>query len=316
MAFTNTARSASTASGSQSDRAGTAASVLDASTRARVQRVCDFVNAEVARCRLKLIAVGAASLVGMVLLPVVTKIVDARIALVIVAGIGAFWFVRVRRELAATYRSIATKRLVAATNKALEYRPVSSLKRDQFVSLDLFPVPSGGWQGVHDIRGRAGNATFSLHAVHARGGDRAKDVFRGAIIRVEFPGSFPGHTVVFPERHGPGGGGSSHAKRDLVFVRNPEFEHMFSAYSTEYMPAKQLFTAGFTQLIMAATETFGPDLRLAFVGRSLYVAVPNVTLLPDVTLLSGPLIPDDAAGTMVRLAAFGGALAREVGSTM
>jgi hypothetical protein len=99
-------------------------------------------------------------------------------------------------------------------------------------------------------------------------------------------------------------------------VKNPEFERMFSAYATAYMPARRFFTAGLTQLLLAGTETFGADLRLAFVGRALYVAVPNVTLLPDVTLLGHALTPEEAASSLVGLAAFGGALAREVGSTL
>jgi len=279
-------------------------------TRGRVQLVCDFVNAEVARWRNQLIGVAVACLVGMVLFPMVTRIVDARIAVVIVAGIVGFWFVRARRELASSYDKLATKRLVAATNKALTYKPVSTLTREQFVSLDLFPVPGKGWKGGHEIGGRSGNTPFALSAVFAPATERGPAVFRGVIIRLDFPTSFPGNTVVFSE--GASGAGSA-AKRDLVLVNNPEFERMFSAYSTDYSQARQLFTDQVMELIITAAKMFGPDIRLAFVRRSVFVAVPNATLLPEVTLLSAPLTPESATGQMARLVAFANGLAKAVG---
>lgn len=281
---------------------------FDEATRGRVRLVCHFVNAEVARWRNQLIAIAVACLVGLVLFPIVTRIVDARVAVVIVVGIFGFWLARARRELASSYGKLATKRLVAATNKALTYKPVSSLTREQFVSLDLFPVSGKGWRSVHEIGGRAGNATFSLHAVHAPGIERGPLVFRGVIIRVTFSAAFPSHTVVFPE----GASGGSAGKRDLVLVNNPEFERMFAAYSTDYARARQLFTDKFMKLIITAARTFGPDIRLAFVKRSLFVAVPNARLLPEVSLLSAPLTPEDAMGQMARLAAFADGLARAV----
>jgi len=283
---------------------------FDAATRGRVQLVCDFVNAEVSRWRNQLIGVGVACLVGMVLFPMVTRIVDARVAVVIVAGIFGFWFVRARRELASSYGKLATKRLVAATNKSLTYKPVSSLTREQFVGMDLFPVPGKDWKGKHEVGGRAGSTTFSLHAVHAPSAERGPDVFRGVLVRLDFPTSFPAHTIVIPE----GASGGTAAKRDLVLVNNPDFDRSFSAYSTDYMQARKLFTDNFMALVITAAKMFGPNIRLAFVRRSLYIAVPNATLLPDVTLLSAPLTPESATGQMARLATFAEGLAKAMGS--
>jgi hypothetical protein len=287
---------------------------LDAASRGRVQIVCDFVNAEVAYWRNLLIGVSLVSLVGMVLFPLVTGLADARVAIVIVAGIVAVFFARARHELASSYGRLATKRLVAATNKALSYKPLSSLTREQFVALDLFPLPGTGWRGVHEIGGRAGNASFSLHAVHAPAMERGRDVFRGVIIRLDFATSFP-HTVVLPERQGHGTGTSgSTARRDLVLVKNPEFERMFNPYSADYLQARQLFTETFMQLVISATRLFGPDLRFAFLKRSLFVAVPGATLLPEVSLVSAPLTAEAATGQLARLAALAEALAGVVGT--
>jgi hypothetical protein len=299
-----------------SDSAADATSSFDAATRSRIQLVCDFVNAEVARWRNQLIGVGIACLVGMIVFPIVTRIVDARVPVVIAAGIVGFWFYRARRELASSYRKIATKRLIAATSKALTYKPASSLTREQFVSLDIFPQPGKGWETRHEIGGRAGNVAFSLHAVNAPGIERGTVAFRGVLIRLEFATTFPGHTVVFPESQGIAAPSSnSGAKRDLVLVKNPEFEQMFSAYSTDYSQARQLITPDLMALLISAPEMFGPDIRLAFLRRSLFVAVPNAMLLPEISLMSAKLMPEDATGQMVRLVAFADKVARAVGST-
>jgi hypothetical protein len=285
---------------------------LDPATRGRVQLVCDFVNAEIARWRNQLIGITVACLAGMVIFPIVTGIADARVGVVIVIGICGFWFTRARRELASSYDKLGAKRLVAATNKALTYKPVSSLKREQFVSMDLFPAPEKGLRSGPEIGGRAGDSAFSLHAVHAPGTERGQVVFNGVVVRLDFPASFPGHTVVFPDQGDSFGQlKSSGARRDLVLLKQPEFERVFSAYSTDYMEARQLFTDKFVELVLAANRIF-PHIRLAFVRRSLFVAVPGATLLPDVSLLSAPLTPESATGQMARLSVFAAELARAV----
>jgi hypothetical protein len=277
--------------------------------------VCDFVNAEVARWRNQIIGVGAACLIGMIVFPIVTRIVDARVPVVIAVGIFGFWFYRARRELASSYGKIATKRLIAATSKALTYKQASSLTREQFVSLDLFPQPGQRWESRHEIGGRAGNVTFSLHEVNAPGIERGAVAFRGVIIRLEFATTFPGHTVVIPESQGiTAPTSSSGAKRDLVLVKNPEFEQMFSAYSTDYSQARQFITADLMALLISAPETFGPDIRLAFLRRSVFVAVPDATLLPEISLVSAKLTPEEATGPIVRLVALADKVARAVGS--
>jgi hypothetical protein len=292
-------------------RTAAANSNLDAATRRRVQVVCDFINAEVGRWRARIIAIGAACLIGMVLFPVVTRIADVRVALVMVAGIFGFWFVRARREVASSYSQIATKRLVAAISKSLAYKPVSSLTRDQFVSLDLFADAGKRWRSRHEIRGQAGQATFAMYEVTASGAEGNAAGFHGVILRLDFPESFPGHVIVLPEAQNGGVDSSARlAKRDLVFVNNSAFDRMFNAYATNYMEAKRVLTAAFLEYIVSVATTLGPDMRLAFVRRSLFVALPHATLLPPISLLSAPVTPEEAAGQIVRLTALADGLAR------
>ena len=281
---------------------------LEPATRGRVKLVCDFVNAEVARTRTLLIVVGIACLVGLVLFPIVTGLFDPRVPVVIVGGVFVFWAVRLRRELASSYYKVATKRLVAAIDKQLSYKPVSSLSRKDFGALDLFPPVGKRWSSRHEIGGRVRNAKFSLHAVSASGAERAAAVFQGVIVRLDFSAPFKSRTVVFPE--GVTAPAAANGKRDLVLLKNPRFERMFSTYSNDYGDARQLLSAGLMELLV--TGPFAAKVSLAFVRQSLFVAVSGATLLPDVSFFSAPLTPETATGDVVGLITFADALAGTV----
>lgn len=280
---------------------------LDPATRSRVQLVCDFVNAEVARTRTRLIVVGIACLIALVLFPVVTRIFDPRIPAVIVAGIFVFWVVRMRSELATSYYKVATKRLVAAINKELSYKPVSSFSRKEFGSLDLFPTVGKGWTSRHEIGGRVRNAKFSLHAVSASASEGTRPAFQGVIVRLDLSSQSKSRTVVFPEGVAAP---ASNVKRDLVLLKNPQFERMFNTYSDDYGHARQLLSGGLMELLV--TTPFGAKSSVAFVKQSMFVAVPGASLLPEVSFFSAPLTPETAVGDVVRLVNFADALARTV----
>lgn len=275
---------------------------MDAATRSRVKLVCSFINAEVARVRNRTIAIGVACIVGIVLVPFVVPFFDARIPFILSGGIFAFFYVRARTELSSSYRDVAVKRLVAALGRRLTYKPASALTREQFLSLDLFPVVGDGWKSVHTIGGGAPGASYSLHQVEAAGVARGSVAFRGAVVRVDVSRSFPGHTIVVPEHDGIAGG-VSRVKRDIVMLKNPTFERMFGVYSTDYAQARGAITPRLMAVIMRATETFGTDLRLALVNRSLYLALPDDALLPEVGLLTPPFTPESAAGALARAVA-------------
>jgi hypothetical protein len=291
---------------------------LDEAASARVQLVCGFINAEVARWRNQVIGVALASFAGMMLLFMFAGIINALVVVVIAAGFLAFWVARARRELAESYDKLATKRLVVAANKGLTFKARSSLTREQFDTLDLLPRSGNGWRSLCEIAGRAGDTTFSLHAVRSPGAKRDDPGFDGVLIRLTFDTVFPGHTIVVPEGRMESARDLAHGirKRDLVLVDHAEFDRRFSAYSTDYASAKPILSPAILDLIVASATSLAPDIRMALLRRSMFVSVPNVRLLPEVTLRSAPLTPEQAAGQLVRLVAFAEAFANalEAGS--
>ena len=64
---------------------------------------------------------------------------------------------------------------------------------------------------------------------------------------------------------------------------------------------------------MNSTTLFGPEVRLAFVQRSLFVAVPGEALKVDTGLFAAELTPKEAVGRLLHILGFAERLARAVG---
>lgn len=287
---------------------------LDASVIARVKPVCDFVNAEAARLRNQIIAVGVISAVGAVVLPLITGIGDPRIPLVLAAGAVGVTFLKARSEFTRNCAKLAIKRVIAALSRQLTYKPSSGLTQQQFVAIDLFPGRVERFKSRDEIGGRAGTTRYALHHVHAAGAERGAPIFEGVIVRIECGEPFPGHTVVIPDTTkedraiGPG----SRVKKDLVFLKNPVFEERFSVYASDYYDARRLVTPDLMNVILQAADSFDGDMRLAFVQRSLFVAVPGDALKVDTGLFAAALTPKAAVGRLLHILAFAERLARTV----
>lgn len=273
--------------------------------------VCSFINAEVARLRNMTIAIGTACAIGAVLFPLITRIGDVRIPLVLAAGVFSVWFVRARRELASHCNTLAAKRLIAALGRGLSYKAGSSLTQQQFQASDLFRDSVHRWSSRDEIGGRANGIRYSLHRVRALGRERNAVVFDGIVIRIEFPSNLPGHTVVVHDGDPQPAG--VRVKKDMAMLKNPAFEEHFSVYATDYYEARKLLSPPIAQAIMKAAAEFDHGIRLAFVARSAFIAVRTQGLRVTAPLFGAPLTPDDAVGPLIRMVALAEALAEGLG---
>lgn len=287
---------------------------LDASVISRVRPVCEFVNAEASRLRNHVIAIGAISAVGAVMLPLITGIGDPRIPLVLAAGAVAYTFVKARAEFTRNCAKVAIKRIIAALGKELTYKPSSGLTQQQFVAMDLFPRRVERFRSRDEIAGRADGVKYSVHHVLASAAERGTAIFDGVIVKIEFSEPFPGHTVVIPDTSSEDGaiGPGTRVKKDLVFLKNPVFEERFSVYASDYYDARRLLTPKLMEVIMQSATTITAGVRLAFVQRSLFVAVPGEALKVDTGLFAAELTPKDAVGRLIHILGFAERLARAV----
>lgn len=289
---------------------------LDAAVISRVKPVCEFVNGEASRLRNHVIAIGVIAAVGAVVLPLVTGIGDPRIPLVLAAGAVGYTFVKARAEFTRNCAKVALKRIIAALSRQLTYKTSSSLTQQQFVAMDLFPGRVERVRSRDEISGRDVGAAskYSLHYVTATGADRRAAIFDGVIAKIDFPEPFPGHTVVIPDATSEDGGigPGTRIRKDLVFLKNPVFEERFSVYASDYYDARRLLTPKLMDVIMESATLLDAGVRLAFVQRSLFVAVPGQALKVDIGLFAAELTPKEAVGRLLHILGFAERLARAV----
>ena len=290
---------------------------LPAQALAKVQAACSFVNSEIDRVRNQTIGIAVASTFAVLLFSSLSGVGDVRVPIIIAAGITIFFFARARTEVGApTFRAVAAKRIVAGLGSGLTYSAVSSLTLRHWAALDLFPEPCSRFLSRDEIAGRTDGVKYSLHRVRAFGNDRKGMIFEGVIIKIDIAGIFPAHTIIVPDRSGQPqiAPSSSGRKKDLVMMKNPAFEQLFSVHSTDYYEARKAVTPFLMQTMMDAQVRLDAELRLCFLNKSLYVTVAGQSPRFTQKLFAVPLTPQSALGTLTDLVPFAQKLAQVYGS--
>ena len=304
-------------------------SSLDASTLAKVQAGCNFVNAEVARHRKRVTTISVGVIIATILLWILLGGGDPRLEFIVGFLIITYFANRARKELATSYKGIVVKRIVAALGRGLTYRPTSSLTKNDFMEMDLFSQSPDRWKSEDEVSGKKNVVKYSLHEVEAAKKDsnsgrrlawggslglvamglsaanQNKSVFfRGLIVRLDFNKNFAGHTVVVPDREGQILGGlfgesETRRRKQIVRMENIDFENQFSVYSTNDQEARYLITPKLMELVMEAQALLGAELRLCFRQNSLFVTVPQNKDRFEVSMFGGPVTPESALGDLV-----------------
>jgi len=302
---------------------------LDASTRARVQAGCNFVNAEVARLRRRVIIVGVISFGAAIVLWMIFK-GDPRIEFIVALLVSGYVANQARKELKQSYKGIVLKRLMAALGRGLTYSPTSILTRSVFDSMDLFNESGDKFESEDQVTGKKGQVPYGLHEVRlskkennsrsrlafgaggasiinlAMGSSNAgrRFIFNGLIVQLDFNKNFQGHTVIVPEREGQILGGlfgeaKTRKRKSLVLLENPDFEKTYSVYSSDDQEARYLITPKLMELILEAQALLGQELRLCFMMNRLFVTVPQTKDRFEANLFGGEVTPESALGDFV-----------------
>jgi hypothetical protein len=255
---------------------------LDPMTRGRIQAACNVVNEEIAEQR-RVVFYGYAAIaaIGLALLGAHPDwwryiLAGAVLANAILTGTA-------RNRIRKSYKSLVIGRIVKALDRGLTYNPKSSFRYADLKAMDLFPNKYNGFSSEDELSGRKENVSYSVHEVRlkATGGSNVK-IFEGMMIRLDFNKNFRGHTIVIPDSEartlGPVFGelleSSSRRNKRLVKLENRDFERVFAVYSTDDQEARYLLTPKLMELALQANALHMTQIRLVFLGNSLFVAIP------------------------------------------
>ena len=258
---------------------------LDASERARIDAVCNFINDKIARLRRQTTQIVVVVCVAAALWWITAR-PDPRFPLFTAFVISGFAIQRARSELARSYKTIVIRRVVNALGQGLTYSHESTLTEQQFVEMDLFNSDVNVWKSEDQITAQRNEVSYALHDVYAaRKEQRGKrtvtvTVFRGTIAVLEFNKHFRGHTIVVADKEGQRLGGllgetEMRRGKQIVRMADADFESRYTVYTSDDQQAHYVLTPRMMQLILQARGRLGADLRLAFYDNSLVVAIPS-----------------------------------------
>jgi hypothetical protein len=180
------------------------------------------------------------------------------------------------RPMDREFKTNAVSSVVRALGNGLTYRPSSSLTSSMFEALEMFPWRVHVFFSADEISGSKGPVKYSFHDVQAGIGP----AFKGIVARLEFNKNFSGHTVVIPDSEGrwPAVGfeQGSRGNKSIVRLEDPDFERVFSVYSTDDQQARYLLTPKFMERLLLAWGLYGGGgMRACFVSNYLVIALPT-----------------------------------------
>lgn len=294
-------------------------SQLDKGTLAKLKAGCNYINAEVAKVRGRILIVAS---VVLLLAFVVYGLMwnqgarDPRLPFGVAIAIVIAFAVWQHRKLSKTYKTIVVRRVVGALGQDLAYSADSRFTKQDFLAMDLFNRRAEQWRAEDEICGRKNVVSYSIleaKATRTEGSGknrRTVTIFKGVIVRLDFNKHFQGHTVVIPHSEGQILGGlfgesSSRGRKEICRMDNVEFENAFSVYATDQQEARYILTPKLMDLIMGARVRINDGVRMSFHDNSVFMTLPGQGDRFELSLFGRPVTPEGIVGELaavVRLA--------------
>lgn len=179
------------------------------------------------------------------------------------------------RELGRTVKAGLNTKLAEAFGLTYSEKPDNPVHYREFVSHGL--IPNADREEFEDhFSGKAHGAAFELYETHLQQRRRSRrrtyyvTVFRGALIRIAFPRTIEGVTLITRDRgifNAFERWARASGKRSLerIGLPDPEFGRIFEVYGTDQVMARYLVTPSFMERLLQLEEALkGRNVRAVF----------------------------------------------------
>ena len=206
--------------------------------------------------------------------PVPVIAVVAVIAAALVLGVGALKMNALRK----TVKIELNSRIARSFGLSYRERPPTPARYDAFRGHGLIPG-SDRRRFEDNFHGALHGAEFELYEAHLEERRRSKNrtyyvtVFRGALIRIRFPRTVEGVTLVTRDKGifnafegwGKKTFGSRGARLERIGLVDPSFEKQFEVYGTDQVMARYLLTPSFMERLLELEALLkGKNVRCVF----------------------------------------------------
>jgi len=191
-----------------------------------------------------------------------------------------------------TYKREVLGPLVEAVLPGFRHDPGAGLSREVFLASRLFPSRPDRYHSEDLFSGRLTGVPLSFAEVRAeekredcdKEGCRTRylTIFKGLLAVAEFPKSFQGTVLVYPDRSEKLLGALSRGLQNLggrfrglqlIKLEDPVFERHFVAYADDPVTARYVLSTRLMETLSSYRERYGP-IYVSFVDGTLYLALP------------------------------------------
>ncbi|WP_420431722.1 DUF3137 domain-containing protein [Hyphobacterium sp.] len=255
---------------------------------------------------------------GLVALVVLSLLLLPQFGIFALIGLGILGFVLGGRKLNALRKEVKSgllERLAETSHMQYALKPNQPARFNVFREHGLIPSSQRDHFEDH-FTGERHGSVFELYEAKLEQRRRSKNrtyyvtVFRGLLIRIEFPRTVEGVTVItrdkgfFNALEGWGRKTFGSHKLERVGLVDPDFEKLFEVYSTDQVMSRYLLTPTFMERLLALENAVkGKKVRAAFDERNgggeLLIAVETGDLFEPGSLFK-PLDDEERVRTLLQ----------------
>ncbi len=245
--------------------------------------------------RLKIAAILRNSAIILITLAIIAAICIIRANIAIMAGCLPFFiaiviWVILHKVFTSEYR-LEFKRdiiseLVKFIDPSLQFYPNKHIPQEIYDASMLFKQRAERFKGEDMVTGKTGKTQIAFSELHSEYSVKTKNgrnwhtIFKGLFFQADFNKHFQGFTLVLPDISQRLFGGLGQKlqelfafRGELVKLEDPEFEKIFSVYSSDQIEARYILTPALMQRLKDFARNNKEQVRISFVNACVFVAI-------------------------------------------
>ncbi|MGR8978548.1 MAG: DUF3137 domain-containing protein [Gammaproteobacteria bacterium] len=203
---------------------------------------------------------------------------------------GFFRFDQKKRNYAWDFKNLIISELIKLIDVNLVYYPEQLVSEWEYREADIFRNSIDRYQGDDLVEGTLGATHCRFSEIHHQEKKESVDskgrrqtrwvtIFKGIFFVADFNKHFQGRTYVFPDAAGSFLGIGklfekwSMNRGELVELENPEFEELFTVYSTDQIESRYILSPALMERLVNFRRKADVKMHIAFIHSKLFLAL-------------------------------------------
>lgn len=190
------------------------------------------------------------------------------------------------KKLVPYYKKHVVANIINLIDATFEYDANKHIDVETFNNSAIFKTEAFVCDGDDRVTGKIDKTTFQFSELHARDVSTSKQgswpgatIFHGLFIKADFNKHIMGSTFVMPNKEKEVTNIVGNEKRELkhfgelVKLENPEFEQIFSVYSSSQQEARYIITPAIMEAMVTIYKMYNRNMYFSFINDHAHCAV-------------------------------------------